>query len=177
MLWQHGGPSFPGLLELTRRCTLPVQEARSSRHYVTHTLHALKPQDNRNMWLLCVCLCVQELLGEMMGSGRLPTLHAYEAVMEAYAQHRDLDAAEAVLDRMQAAGLQPVLRTYNRLLHGVGMNGSLAAAIRVYNRLKLQGLQPDVQTMRCLFKCVRLYAINVRVATARSIYNAKAANR
>lgn len=121
--------------------------------------------------------CLQELFGEMMGWGVIPSVAAYEAVMEAHAQHRDLAAAEGVLDRMQAAGHQPVLRTYNRLLHGVALNGDLAAAIRVYNRQRLQGLQPDIQTMRALFKCVRLYASNVRVATARSISQANAGDR
>jgi pentatricopeptide repeat protein len=124
-----------------------------------------------------LCWPLQELLGEMMSWGVIPTVGAYEAVMEAYAQHRDLAPAEAVLDRMQAAGHQPVLRSFNRLLNGVAVNGDLAAAIRVYNRLRLQGLQPDMQTMRALFKCVRMYATNVRVVTARSISQAKAGDR
>lgn len=113
----------------------------------------------------------------MMSWGVIPSVAAYETVMEAYALHRDMAPAEAMLDRMQAAGHQPVLRTYNRLLHGVALNGDLAAAMRVYNRLRLQGLQPDEQTMRTLFKCVRMYASNVRVATARSISLAKAGDR
>ena len=57
------------------------------------------------------------------------------------------------------------------------VNGDLATAIRMYNRLRLQGLQPDMQTMRALFKCVRMYATNVRVVTARSISQAKAGDR
>lgn len=122
-------------------------------------------------------MLLQELLSEMMGFGAIPTVTAYEAVMEAYALHQDGGAAEAVLDRMQAAGLQPVMRTYNRLLHGLAMNGNLAVAIRVYNRLRLQGLQPDHQTFRAAFKCVRMYAGNVRVTTARTISLAKPGDR
>lgn len=113
----------------------------------------------------------------MMGWGVIPTVDAYEILMEAYATHLDMGPAEAILDRMQAAGLQPVMRSYNRLLHGIGLNGDLTAAIRVYNRMKLQGLQPDVQTMRCLFKCVRMYASKVRVATARAMSLQKAGDR
>jgi pentatricopeptide repeat protein len=102
---------------------------------------------------------------------------AYETLMEAYASHMDMRPAEAILDRMQAAGLQPVMRSYNRLLHGVALNGDLTAAIRVYNRMKLQGLPPDIQTLRCLFKCVRMYASKVRVASARAISLQKAGDR
>jgi pentatricopeptide repeat protein len=89
--------------------------------------------------------------------------------MEAHALHRDIAASEGVLDRLAAAGHHPTLCTYNRLLHGVSINGDLVAAMRVYARMRLQGLQPDIQTMRALFKCVRLYASNVRVATARKV--------
>lgn len=111
----------------------------------------------------------QELLAELMGWGVTPALEHYEHIMEAYALHRDLAAAEGVLDRLAAAGHSPVLRTYNRLLHGVAINGDLVAAMRVYDRLRLQGLQPDMQTMRGLFKTVRLYASLVRVLTARKL--------
>lgn len=113
----------------------------------------------------------------MMGWGVIPSVAAYETLMEAYATHRDLGPAQAVLDRMQAVGHQPVMRTYNRLLHGTALNGDLSAAIAVYNRMRLQGLQPDIQTMRSLFKCVRQYAQNVRVTTARAIALEKAGDR
>lgn len=113
----------------------------------------------------------------MIGWGVIPSLSAYETLMEAYASHMDIAPAQAVLDRIQAVGHHPVLRTYNRLLHGISLNGDLSAAIRVYNRMKLQGLQPDLQTMRCLFKCVRMYANNVRVATARALALDKAGDR
>lgn len=105
-----------------------------------------------------------------MGWGVTPSLEHYETLMEGHALHRDVGAAEAVLDRLAAAGHQPVLRTFNRLLHGVAINGDLAAAMRVYGRMRLHGgLAPDMQTMRALFKCVRLYASNVRVLTARRV--------
>jgi pentatricopeptide repeat protein len=102
-----------------------------------------------------------------MGWGITPSLQHYDCLAEAYALHRDVAAAEQVLDRLQAAGHTPLLRTYNRLLSGIAMNGDMGAATRVYARLKAQGLKPDEQTMRALFKCVRLYAGRVRVETAR----------
>ncbi|KAF6259594.1 hypothetical protein COO60DRAFT_996241 [Scenedesmus sp. NREL 46B-D3] len=110
---------------------------------------------------------IEELLCELMGWGVAPSLQHFEHLAEAYALHREVAAAEAVLDRMQAAGHTPLLRTYNRLLSGIAMNGDMGAATRVFARLKTQGLAPDEQTMRALFKCVRLYAGMVRVNTAR----------
>jgi pentatricopeptide repeat protein len=82
-----------------------------------------------------------------------------------------------VLDRILAAGHIPVLRTYNRLLHGVALNGDLATASRMYLRLRAQGIVPDEQTMRALFKCVGMYASDLRVETARKMAQAKPGDR
>jgi pentatricopeptide repeat protein len=117
------------------------------------------------------------LLCELLGWGVAPSLQHYEHLAETYALHRDVAAAEQVLDRMQAAGHTPLLRSYNMLLSGVAMNGDMAAATRVYARLKAQGLTPDEQTMRALFKCVRVYAGRVRVDTARKQALAKPGDR
>lgn len=119
----------------------------------------------------------QELLSELLGWSVRPGLPHYEALAEAYALHRDLPGAEAVLDRIVAAGHIPLLRTYNRLLQGAALNGGLAAAGRIYGRLKAQGLAPDEQTMRALFLCVRRYASLVRVETARSMVQHKPGDR
>jgi pentatricopeptide repeat protein len=126
---------------------------------------------------LAGCCCLQELLCELMGWGVAPSLHHYEHLAETYALHKDVAAAEQVLDRMQAAGHTPLLRSYNRLLSGISMNGDMGAATRIYARLKAQGLQPDEQTMRALFKCVRVYAGRVRVDTARKQALAKPGDR
>lgn len=120
---------------------------------------------------------LQELLGELMGWGVTPTLAHYEHVAEAYALHGKHGSAVAVLDRIYAAGHTPVLRTYNRLLHGLATRGELLLVGRVYLRLKMQGLVPDEQTLRALFKCVRMYASNVRVHTARKLAQLKPGDR
>jgi hypothetical protein len=41
---------------------------------------------------------LQELLLELMGWGVTPTLAHYEHIMEAYLMHRDIPAAEQVID-------------------------------------------------------------------------------
>lgn len=124
-----------------------------------------------------VLLLLQEVLGELMGWGVTPTLAHYEHLAEAYALHGKHGSATAVLDRICAAGHTPVLRTYNRLLHSLAGRGELRSVNRVYLRLRMQGLVPDQQTIRALFKCVRMYASNVRVLTARRLGQLKPGDR
>lgn len=120
---------------------------------------------------------MQELLGELMGWSVVPTLAHYEHLAEAYALHGDPSTAAGILDRIYAAGHTPILRTYNRILHAIAIRGDLKSVSTVYLRLKMQGLVPDEQTMRALFKCVRTYASNVRVQTARQLAQLKPGDR
>ena len=113
----------------------------------------------------------------MMGWGGAPSLAHYEHLLEAYAFHGKLHSAAAVLDRIYAAGHIPLLRTYNRLLHGLATRGDIKQASHVYLRLRMQGLVPDEQTLRGLFKCVRMYASNIRVESARKLAQLKPGDR
>jgi pentatricopeptide repeat protein len=175
-----------GLITVSRRIPLnnvsPYVQCQRLAHWRFRGRDSSLPKRVQDLLLLLVpviycCRCLQELLCELMGWGVAPSLHHYEHLAETYALHKDVAAAEQVLDRMQAAGHTPLLRSYNRLLSGIAMNGNMGAATRVYARLKAQGLQPDEQTMRGLFKCVRVYAGRVRVDTARKQALAKPGDR
>lgn len=108
-----------------------------------------------------------DLLGEMIGDGRKPTVVTYNRMIHAYGRANFIGEAVKVFHEMQQLGYEPDLVTYCTLIDIHAKAGFLDLALDLYRRMKVVGLSPDTFTYSVMVNCL---GKGGRLAAAHDMY-------
>ncbi|TFK76996.1 hypothetical protein BDN72DRAFT_754734 [Pluteus cervinus] len=108
----------------------------------------------------------QALFDTLLRRGIHPNEYHYSALMEGYAQSRDMQAATNVMKAAESFGIRPSVVLYTILIVGFARQGDPDSSLRTFQQMIAAGVQPDVPSIDAVasaFFAVGAFAIARRI--------------